>query len=83
MRNKTVPEAELESLSDDQRQALQRTQLSLTAGNAGAAVGGLLMGGASVLLAVMSLIGGLLGYLLVMKKKVLQCGTCGAVTAAS
>lgn len=36
-----------------------------------------------LLIGVPSLVGGLLGWLLVMKKDVLQCGNCGAVTPAS
>jgi len=39
--------------------------------------------GIFIVFGVASLVGGLLGWLLVMKKDVLQCGHCGAVVAAS
>lgn len=39
-------------------------------------------GGISVFLGMMSFVGGLLGWLLVMKKKVLQCTKCGVTVAA-
>ena len=40
-------------------------------------------GGLSACFGISCLVGGLLGWLLVMKKKVLQCKNCGAVIAAS
>ena len=58
-------------------------------GTAGAAAtdtvgaGAAIVGGVSVFFFIMSLVGGVFGYLLVMKKRVLQCNTCGAVIAAS
>ncbi len=41
---------------------------------------GLIVSGTSLLVFVFCLVGGLLGWLLVMKKKVLQCTNCEAVT---
>lgn len=66
-----------------QREALQHYERMQAAGKAGAVIGtgmGVIIGGA---VAVASLVSGLLGYLLVMKKKVLQCVACGATVAAS
>jgi len=45
--------------------------------------GATIAGGVFIFFGVFSLVGGLLGWLLVMKKDVLQCGHCGAVVAAS
>lgn len=78
-----IPRAELNQLTEPQRQAVQQAKLELAAGKVGAGAGAVLAGGASLLFGVLSLVGGLLGWLLVMKKAVLQCNTCGAVVAAS
>jgi len=51
-------------------------------GPEGAGAGGFLAGGASVCFGVSAFVGGLVGWLLVMKK-ILQCNCCGAVVAAS
>lgn len=40
-------------------------------------------GGFAVIIGISSFVGGLLGWLLVMKKRVLQCSVCGAVVNAS
>jgi membrane associated rhomboid family serine protease len=40
-------------------------------------------GGLSIATAIASVVGGLVGWLLVMKKRVLQCSVCGAVVNAS
>ena len=42
-----------------------------------------MMGGAFLFLIFLSFVGGLLGWLLVMKKSVLKCTHCGAVVATS
>lgn len=39
--------------------------------------------GFSVMLFFVALVGGLLGWVLIMKKRILQCDRCGAVVAAS
>jgi hypothetical protein len=46
-------------------------------------LGTAIAGGVSVVFGIISLVGGLLGWLLIMKKKILQCTNCGAVVAAS
>jgi hypothetical protein len=48
-----------------------------------AATGAVIAGGIFIFFGIASLVGGLLGWLLVMKKDVLQCSHCGAVVAAS
>lgn len=63
--------------------AIESATLSMAAGTVGAGIGTSLVGGASIFVMVVSLVGGLLGWLLVMRKTVLQCNNCGAVTAAS
>jgi len=54
-----------------------------SAGTADSGVAGAAVAGTSVCFGISSFIGGLLGWLLVMRKKVLQCDSCGAVIAAS
>lgn len=70
---------ELLVLPENQQNVVRSSQGKL----AGAGLGTVLGGGASICLGIASLIGGLGGWLLVMKKKVLQCNVCGAVIAAS
>jgi len=74
---------EQQGLTPEQIRAVDDAKLSMSAGMAGAGLGGFFAGGASVCVGVACLIGGLLGWLLVMKKKVLQCNRCSAVIAAS
>ena len=44
---------------------------------------GTFVGGFFIFLGLASLVAGLLGWLLIMKKEILQCSYCGAVVAAS
>jgi len=81
--HETVIAEELGQLTDAQRRVVRQVELELSAKTVGAGAGVALAGGASFLLGVLSLVGGLLGWLLVMKKTVLQCNSCGAVVAAS
>ncbi len=55
---------------------------ALSAGNGGTAAGAGFLG-VGLCGFVSSLISGLLGFLLVMKKKILRCNHCGATIAAS
>lgn len=80
---RSITDAQRAALSNDQRRALDDTLLMVASEKLGTAGGATLAGGTSVCLGISSFIGGLLGWLLVMKKKVLQCNTCGAVVAAS
>ncbi len=78
-----ISHAELSRLSEEQRSAVESAELSLSAATVGAGVGGALVGGSSICFGISAFVGGLLGWLLVMKKKVLQCNSCGSVVAAS
>lgn len=70
-------------LTAEQRSAVHRASSQLTGGLAGAGIGGAMMGGFALFMIVGSLVGGLLGWLLISKKTILQCRMCSAVTAAS
>jgi len=78
-----LTDAERESLTSRQRSAVTAAQLGLAAGTVGAGAGVAVAGAIAVALGVASLVGGLLGWLLTMRKKVLQCDNCGAVVPAS
>jgi hypothetical protein len=78
-----IQEADLAGLTDEQRQAVSDGELSMSAGSMGADAGTAIAGGFSLFLIVSSFVGGLLGWLLILKKRVLQCNNCGAVVAAS
>jgi len=52
-----------------------------SAGTSDAAIA--IAGGLSFLVIIMSFVGGLLGWILIMKKKILQCTNCGAKVSAS
>jgi hypothetical protein len=80
---RTITEDQKSGLSESQRSAVSAASLSLAAGRVGAGAGTAIAGGFSIAVIVMSFIGGLLGWLLVMKKKVLECPVCGAVVPAS
>jgi hypothetical protein len=81
--SKPLTESEKASLTREQNNRIESVQSSMIAGSIGAGAGTAIVGGVLVVFFVMSLVGGLLGYLLVMKKRILQCNTCGAVIAAS
>jgi hypothetical protein len=81
--SKPVGSTELASLTTQQRSAIHDAQLSVSAQKVGAGAAAVIVGGFFVFVIVMSFVGGLLGWLLVMRKRVLQCAGCGAVVAAS
>lgn len=70
-------------LTDSQRATISAATTSLTASKIGAGAGTAIAGGFSIGIIVMAFVGGLLGWILVMKKKVLQCPMCSAVVPAS
>lgn len=78
-----LTEEENALLTQEQSRVLADARLSYSAGQVGAGAGTAIAGGFSIFVIVSSFIGGLLGWLLVMKKKVLQCVSCNAVVAAS
>ena len=79
------------ALSASQREAIQSAQTEMKAaeeiGKAGARSAAGCLGGCGSILGIIgivfSFVGGLLGWILIMKKTVLKCGSCGAVVAAS
>ena len=81
--SKPVENAELVSLTSQQRSAVHDAQLSASAQKVGAGAATVVAGGFSLFVIVMSFLGGLLGWLLVMRKRVLQCVRCGAIVPAS
>jgi len=80
---KPVANAELTSLNSQQQSAIHDAQLSASAQKVGAGAATVIAGGFSLFVIVASFLGGLLGWLLVMRKRVLQCARCGAVVPAS
>ena len=78
-----VSTSDLAPLTQRQRAVVEDVKLSVSAGRLGAGAGTAVAGGLSFGMIIMSFVGGLIGWLLVMKKLVLQCKTCGAVVAAS
>lgn len=80
---KHITESDRASLTTEQSVALNDAKLTYGAGKVGAGAGTFLAGGLAVAIVIFSLIGGLIGWLLVMRKKVLQCGSCRAIVAAS
>lgn len=70
--------------AETERLAYERAQLATKNAKAGAAG---CLGGCGTIFGVggmiLSFIGGLIGWLLVMKKDVLKCGSCGSVVATS
>ena len=80
---RTITEEEKRGLTEPQRSAISAATLSRAASKVGAGAGTAVVGGLSIGVIVMSFIGGLLGWLLVMKKKVLKCPLCSAVVPPS
>lgn len=70
-------------LTDQQARVIADAKLSYSAGQVGAGAGTALAGGFSILVIMFSFVSGLVGWLLIMKKKVLECERCNAVVAAS
>ena len=71
------------TLTQEQKSAVDEAKLSLSARKVGAGAGVVISGSLSIFLIIACFVGGLLGWLLVMKKKVLQCNQCSATVAAS
>ncbi len=70
------------SLTTAQRSAVNDAIVERDAMTVGAGAAAFGFGFLSISLFVSSLMGGLLGWILVMKKRVLKCTSCGAVVAA-
>jgi len=81
--SKPIDEAQLTALTPQQRTAVRDAQSSVSAGKDRWRAAGVVAGGLFIFIIVMSFVSGLLGWLLVMRKRVFQCTRCGAVVPAS
>ncbi|MCW5881594.1 MAG: hypothetical protein KIS91_11725 [Anaerolineae bacterium] len=81
--SQTISEQERSLLSQEQRTTLKSVEAQLAYGTVGAGAAGTAIGGIFLCLGVGAFVGGLIGWLLVMKKRVLQCDMCGATVSAS
>lgn len=70
-----------QGLTPEQAQDVLHLHTMKSAGDVGTGVGAALGIGASLFIIVSSFVGGLLGWLLIMKKSVLLCGNCKGVHA--
>jgi hypothetical protein len=75
--------AELERMPEDHQRMIELQRSAQLGADAGAGLFALMGGGASLCVGVSSLFGLLIGYLLTMTKRVLECTACGATLAAS
>lgn len=80
---KSVSDDQLVPLTYQQRAAVHDAQLSVSAQKVGAGAATVVAGGFSLLIIVASFVGSLLGWLLIMRKRVLECAQCGAIVPAS
>lgn len=78
-----VGESERAGLSDDQRKALLQGSGEILGPKIAKGAGVFVAGGVSIFIIFVSFAGGLVGWLLTMKKRVLKCGNCGATVSAS
>ncbi len=79
----TMDSPEIERLTDEQKAIVNEVQTAIVFGGAGAAIGVAAIVGIAIAFALACFISGLIGWLLTMKKKVLQCSACRAVVGAS
>ena len=75
--------AQLASLSGRQRAEVQDARTALMSSTLGSGGGALIAGGISFAFLMLGLVGGVIGGLLVMKKRVLECSACQASIAAA
>ncbi len=81
------PELDANTLMDRVSMAqlswIKDAQEKIRTGNVSSGAGILFGGGFAIVLGIASFVGGLLGWLLVMRKRVLQCSVCRAIVNAS
>jgi preprotein translocase subunit SecF len=77
------PRMSLARLNPNQELAVRAAELKISTAKGAPALAACCGGTFSVIIIIGSFVGGLLGWLLVMRKTVLQCFRCGAVVAAS
>jgi hypothetical protein len=78
-----LSKADKDSLTVPQRSALDSAETGRAAFQLGAGAGAAIGFGLGIAIVIGSFVGGLLGWLLILKKKILQCGSCQATVAAS
>lgn len=81
--NQRLTQQEKYSLTPQQNDAVRSVELSQAGTSAGTCCAFGLVGGTALIGMVLCFVSGLLGWLLVMKKKILQCPRCHAVLSAS
>lgn len=85
--SKPITADDLSALTPEQKSVVDEATRTLSAAKVGAGAAAIIGGGLSIFLVIFGgifcFVGGLLGWLLVMKKKILQCNQCSAVVAAS
>ena len=79
----TVDASDTANLSQEQLEVVEQAKLDRGAQIIGTGLGAAAAGGVSIVAIIFSFIGGLIGWLLIMKKKVLQCNSCSAIVSAS
>jgi hypothetical protein len=80
---KPVSDDQLVPLTYQQRTAVHDAQESVSAHKFDAGLTTLVAGGLSLFIIVASFVGSLLGWLLIKRKRLLECARCGAIVAAS
>ena len=80
---KDIEDSRLRPLTYPQRSAVHESEVKMSSAKAAPALAACCGGSFSIMIIIGSFVGGLLGWLLVMRKTVLQCFRCGAVVAAS
>lgn len=78
-----LTEEENAALTLAEKDAVEKADSSVTAIQAGTGAGTVIAGGIGIFFAMAFFVGGLLGWLLVMKKRVLCCTNCSAIVPAS
>ncbi|TWU39981.1 hypothetical protein Q31b_32970 [Novipirellula aureliae] len=79
----SVDDPEIESLSDELQVIVTKARREVISGTAATGVGFVAFGGGAICFSVFCFMNGLIGWLLTMKKKVLQCSACRAIVDAS
>ena len=80
--NQWIAHAEQQGVPQAKLAGIRDAQSMLHSGSIKSSVGMLLSSGLTIAIGVASFVGGLLGWLLVMKRRVLQCSVCGATVNA-
>lgn len=80
---KQIGELRLSRLTLAQRSAVREAELKIKSSKLGSGAATACGVGFSFMMIIGAFVGGLLGWLLIMRKSVLQCSRCGAVVAAS